>query len=383
MWCALALALSALGACGGDEDAAKDPAADDGAARALAAIEASPCDIAAAWALSDSAIAAILTGEARIDAEVGDCQRLVMSAGPGGEFGPLVGLFPLDATLELPRADYATPLPAAAIYSWGAAGGGYPAAYPALGLGVGAHCLWMRNVGDGAGGWRATIVAGAGCGRGVLPPPDSAFALPVFERTYADTDAADYPRTARWEWDLDSGSQLIGLKCGDAWCAVMAGGGAPPRTQPLEGGMLVAREKVPGWSDAQHLAVFDSAAGRARPGPWGAVVAYPGIAAAAPAWVEGLLAARITVFGTAGRFADRFYLQPEGDSGHDDLILRFPGMQDEAWLQQGPMRRRKARGIRFAPRLAQVVAGAVRWRWAETGESIWISCPSGVCAVAP
>jgi hypothetical protein len=151
----------------------------------------------------------------------------------------------------------------------------------------------------------------------------------------------------------------------------------------LVGGNDVPREQVPGWSDAQHLAVFDSVSGKARPGPWASIVAYPGIAAASPPWAEGLLAARITVYGDAGQLEERFYLQPEARSGHSDVILRFPGLEDEAWLQQGPMRRRMAGRIQFAPTVDHPVVGSIRWRWQERGETIWTYCPSATCAVEP
>jgi hypothetical protein len=370
-----------LARCGGEsEQASPEP---DASAAGLAALQAAPCDQASSPGIADSTVALFLTGQARIDGEVFDCQRLVLSTGPAGVFGPLVGLYPVDATLRFPRSEYVTARPTAAIYSWGAAGGSYADTHPGMAPATGVACLWMRNQSGAATGWQAAISSGAGCGVGSAAPADSAFAYPVFERSYDGASAADYPRTGRWEWDTAGGRQFIGVKCGDAWCAVMERDGTEPRTQNLEGGNAVAREMVPGWSDAQHLAVYDSAAGQARPGPWASVVAYPGLAADAPPWTEGLLAARITVYGEAGPLAERFYLQPEGRSGHDDLILRFPGMQDEAWLQQGPMRRRKASRIQFAPTPDHSMNGAARWRWRESGETIWIYCPGATCGVDP
>lgn len=371
-----------LGGCGGKEQGTAPPQhAASGAA--LATLQASPCDLGTTSVLGDSAVARALTGADRVDSEVTDCQRLVVSTGAAGEFGPLVGLYPVDATAKLARTDFTTARPAVALYSWGAAGGSYAETYPDFAPATGAACLWLRNGDGSAAGWKAALAGGSACGVGAAAPGDSAFSLPVFEHVVPGTSAADYPRTARWEWDRDGTRQLIGVKCGDAWCEIAARGSAAPKAQPLEGGNGVPREQVPGWSDAQFLAVYDSAAGRARPGPWAAIVAYPGIAADAPPWTEGLLSAHIVVYGAAGAFGDRFYLQPERGSGHDELILRFPGMQDEAWLQQGPMRRRKANRIQFAPTVSHGQVGTVRWRWNERGENVWIYCPNGTCAVEP
>lgn len=376
-----ALVAVVLGGCGGEEQAAASDSGDP-AAQALAALQSSPCDEGAS-ALGDSVVASLLVGAARVDPEVGDCQRLAVDGGSSLEFGPLVGLFPVDAGLRLARSEFHAPKPVVAIYSWGAAGGTYAASDGGLATTAGASCVWLANGGDAPGEWRAAMATGAGCGGAAAPPADSSFTLAVFERVFPATGAADYPRSARWEWDLDARRQVIGVKCGDAWCRIAPPGSRDPRTQPLVGGDDAAREKVPGWSDAQFLAVWDSAAGKARPGPWAAIVAYRGIAAESPPWVEGLLAARMTVYGDPGAFADRFYLQPEGASGHDDLILRFPGMQDEAWLQQGPMRRRKAKRIQFMPTPAHVQVGAARWRWGERGETVWTYCPTATCAVEP
>ena len=335
-WLVIAGACMPL-ACGDGGETASEPTGPSITDQGLAAVREHPCDqTLSSMSAANSTIGLVLTGTGRLEQEAYDCQRLVLSTGATGELGPLVGLFPIDATLRLARAAFTTPRTALTIYSWGAAEGTYADAYPDLAITDGGHCVWVRNAEDTDSGWQAAILAGV-CSGVAGPPPDSAFQYPVFERTYPNTNAADYPRTARWEWDLDAGRQFIGVKCGDAWCAVMPRGSGQPRTRPLDGGMLEPREKVPGWSDAQHLAVYDSAAGRARPGPWASVVAYPGIAADAPPWAEGLLSARITLYGSATdpvyrALADRYYLQPGEDSGHDDLILRFPGLQDEAWL---------------------------------------------------
>jgi hypothetical protein len=211
----------------------------------------------------------------------------------------------------------------------------------------------------------------------------------VFERTYAGATAEDYPRTARWEWDLGGPSQLIGVRCGEAWCAVLPAGSSAPRTAPLPEqlrGSSLVRLTIPGWSDAQHLAVFDSAAGRTRPGPWGTILSHPALHDGAPRWADGILAAAIDVrddHAAYDRFAELFYLQPGDGGGRSDVILRFPGISpDEAWYEQGPMRRRQVRGgVQYTPAATAPATGAVRWRWREGDPELWLFCRGGSCAV--
>lgn len=379
----LGLALL-VAACGGGEPA-EEPAAQDGAGAALAALQAAPCDAATIAAIADSVLSPLLTGIGHVENEVMDCQRLVMSTGPNGSYGPLAALFPMDGTLAQPRAAFATPQPAVTTYSWGGdAAKGYADSYPELEITQGAACVWLRNSADAADGWQAAIASGAPCGSATAPA-DAAFNHPVFERTYPDTGPNDYPRTARWEWDLSGARQFIGVKCGDAWCGVMAAGSAAPRTQPLVGGDLAPRESVPGWSDAQHLAIYDSAAARARPGPWGALVAFAGMQKDSISWSEGIFAAHIRVEGATSdpghqRYLDWFFLDPYSGFSAGEFILRFPGQYDEAWYEAGPMRRRQAKRVQYAPTSPHQV-GTVRWRWEETGERIWTFCPSGSCYV--
>ena len=86
----------------------------------MSALEANPCDTGSIAALADSTLAALLTGVGHVENEIYDCQRLVMSVGAVGEFGPLVALFPMDATLGLARSAFASPRPTVTIYSGGA-----------------------------------------------------------------------------------------------------------------------------------------------------------------------------------------------------------------------------------------------------------------------
>ena len=102
-------------------------------------------------------------------------------------------------------------------------------------------------------------------------------------------------------------------------------------------------------------------------------------------WQEGIFAAHIRVEGATSddghqRYADWFYLDPFTGFSAGEFILRFPGQYDEAWYEAGPMRRRQAKRVQYAPTPAHQ-PGTVRWRWEETGERIWTFCPSGSCYV--
>ena len=393
-WPALATVLAAV-ACGGGESA--ETAAEDAARQpALAAIQANPCDLtltdrdaASYMEAPDSMLALVLTGTTDLESEVNDCQRLVMSLGATGAYGPLVGLFPVDATLALGRAEFATAWPAVTIYNWGSAGGTYQDSYPDLGITPGAHCLWLRNATDSETGWQAAIAADVTCTDRAPAPAETDFSYPVFERVYPGAEAADYPRTARWKWDQNGQKQFIGVKCGNAWCGVMAAGASAPRTaaipQPLPD-EDIARFDVPGWSDAQHLPIEDQAAGGVRPGPWGSVVPHPGIRMEDTDWTEGLLAAAIRVEGSArdpgfSSYVERFFLGTESGFARADVLLRFPPLNPaEAWYQQvGEIER--ASDLTYISALSHAASGAVRWRWQEGQAALWIFCRAGSCYV--
>src|SRR5688500_6533132 len=99
--CASFIALVMAAACGGEEP--EPPVEADGSGAAVVALQANPCDAGPAVGIADSAVARFLTGADRLDAEVYDCQRMVLATGTVLEFGPLVGVYPVDATLDLPR----------------------------------------------------------------------------------------------------------------------------------------------------------------------------------------------------------------------------------------------------------------------------------------
>src|SRR5687768_15712985 len=97
----LLVPLAILTGCESEEAAIVEE--DDSASVPLAAIESNPCDATLTTRgltdidldPPDTAIARLLTGTVDLANEAHDCQRLVLSTGASGEFGPLVGLFPV------------------------------------------------------------------------------------------------------------------------------------------------------------------------------------------------------------------------------------------------------------------------------------------------
>ena len=205
--------------------------------------------------------------------EAHDCQRLVIAADAGPEFGPLVGTFSHRRDARS-RADFATARPAVTVYSWGAAGGSYAADYAPLELGAGAHCLWLQNPAGGGRRVGAPRSVPGACGAAATVQSEPDFALAVFERTYPGAAGGAYPRTARWEWETWTPSaSSSACDAGEAWCAVMPAGASAPRTtslpEPLARLRAAAARGVQLVRRAASRRVPTRLPAARAPGPWG------------------------------------------------------------------------------------------------------------------
>ena len=365
-----------------------------GDARAIRDVPYSMCDSVPD---PDSAVAVVLTGSGNYHNEVHDCQRLVLiSAGHDSTFGPLVGLFPLDSAMNLPDvSDFDTPygVAVATIYNWGDFHfNDQP--YEPLAIEDGWQCLWLRRQADQ---WQAAMTYDT------IPCQSIWLEGSIVPTNYGDIDvyattvqpAPHLPPTARWLWDATDKVHYIGIKCGNAWCSVGPEGFTPtalPNSGP-------AYRRVPGWYDAQHLAVpFGSTV---KPGPWAAIYPAPQLwQGAQNGNLAALLAAGITVAeiefampaAAAGPYHGKFHLEAEMNGSGRDISLQgrrtgtAPNFTYDwrAWSSP-PMggSPQEADTIIFIEHRAHASIGAVRYRWYDTDEKAWISCEYGCCTVQP
>lgn len=357
--------------------------------------------------------------------EAHDCQRLILatadsipdtmptrtSTGIRLTYGPLVGLFPLMPAMERDQR-WSAPQPVATVYNWGDWTFA-PQPYTPLDVGDGWHCLWLRHDGRSwQGAIRPTHVP---CADQPVPPLRH-FNLLVTESVYAAgrrTQSDVYPHTVRWAWNAEQRTQYIGVKCGSAWCSV--GVTAPPVPRQLQGDVY---RVVPGWSDEQPLAIVGRVSPVPRPGvhpaPSGPNGLMPGpvgniypdsafwnrshppfrwwnrffsidrdqIVREAFQRTGGLVVARIEVRGSAamrGPYHRKF-----------GMLAPASGAATSAIALQGaaPNFRAEFRGngnhptaVLYVPGAAHSSRGAVRWRWQEADEKVWVSCEDGCCTV--
>lgn len=331
-------------------------------------IRLSPCDSIPPVQLAVLA----LTGGHTFENEIHDCQRLALRTGAGSlAYGPLTGVFPLDAAMALQDdTEFGSgPVVVATIFNWDAraALGEY------LPLNIRGYwsCLWLRR---DSTTWQGAI-------RGTDVPCDSANAPPPGAWVLAVQRAnpgGDLPPTARWGWATDS-THYIGIKCGTAWCSVGQAGFKPVASS-------VGLE--PGWYDEQHIAVEQG--GVLVPGPW--AVIYPSDSLIALRAVTDtarlrvifespLHVATIEVIGAdsaaVSPYGRKFNLEFEGGVGTSDILLQLADA-NRVWFRNKTTTSTVVTP-HYMPAERHAAPGTVRWRWHATDETGWISCKSGCC----
>lgn len=336
--------------------------------------------------------------------EVHDCQRFIRFDGGDALYGSLIGIMPAFETIEQPAAYYAMPRLSARITN---AGGGLELGdrYVDDGyrqLGIGPHgglpayetdfrptgyCLWLHDAGV-EDGWRAAIVpipnpedSITNCGE---PPDTSAWEpLQVTRQTYGSVPDTLYPNTARWQWtspgDL-AGEHYIGIKCGDGWCAI-TGQGVAPQPIPSPDDEPNWRKAIPGWYDAQFLAVGD--AGALLPGPWGEV--HPTSTPSTP-WSAGYATvANFVLTGDTdviGRYESKLGLDQVGSGPTWESLLQIetmgPTLPPLARYQNQAGLSHDSEGVTTAGD-GHGAHHSARWRWHREDETTWVPCPDYGC----
>jgi hypothetical protein len=214
-----------------------------------------------------------------------------------------------------------------------------------------------------------------------------------------------YPNTARWQWSRQDSIQYIGTKCAIGWCTIGPPGFAP---EPIDQGEDDARRAIPGWHDAQFLAVnVETEAGSSLvPGPWATIYPLPLEEAlyafpTSPLWNEFQEVAIIVVepmvneetggMDWVGPYDRKFNL----DLGEYPIMTStirvrlLPGTEtvvaqyrnnaetDAQAAQRAPVEVRRGL-MKHGP------ARSARFRWQAFDDTIWIPCPDwGCCDVDP
>ena len=319
--------------------------------------------------------------------DIHDCQRLVIDN--GRSFGSLIGIFPYGPTLEQ-SPDYSEPRLSAFITNAG--GGG---SYADLGLptfGIRPHddaarvptqyCLWIHEREEQQPRWVAVVTPNETQDLGLRmlgcenrPEDPNIDLLQVTPQTHP---TGLYPPTVRLQWTLPrnrgQGQHMIGIRGREAWLAVTPNGVAPPDIRPGP-----VRERVPGWFDAQFLAVGDS--GNLSPGPWGEVYPLMPPRAELGTTSSGFQpAARMVVYGTnPGPYRDKWdvrrssaWPQPPPTEWHSRVEIdasnakaRYAGGR-EVGLNTGT-------GKNHGPH------GSARFRWHEVDDGVWVPCEDWGC----
>lgn len=337
-------------------------------------------------------VVARLTGGVSFENEAHDCQRLVQEAGT--EFGPLVGLFPIDAAMEPQWAGRGN-VASIANFTPGIA-------HPELNFPEDEFlsCVWLDSL-SVTGRSTAKIYQPSspslGCGNEDAPGGHWQV-LDVQISSYHDPE--QIPRTARWLVSADT-IQYIGSRCGPFWCSVVPVGVSPnePRQWDRD---AVATAVMPGYRDEQFLPRLDSS-GEIRPGPRARIEPSQDLGDIQPS-VQDYFVATVTFFddpsGVVPDFSSKFNLEQSGPVWTSRITLDLAGNQPVAAEFVSSTRMEAGNDPAYQPE-NHGAGGAVRWRapFVQVSEpnwfagvfgavtefdlvmAGWVFCPFGCCSI--
>jgi hypothetical protein len=317
------------------------------------------------------------------------------------------GLDSLDTTLAVLDSSHTgkVALAAAEIYAEGV--------YRLLGIRDVFSCLYIYR--DSI--WRAKMVpvgtAERNCGHPIDPTTLSGTALEVHRDATTRFREQDFPPVARWEWDPGHHWQVIGLKCGRAWCEIGPRGfrTAPPQVMSFAAPPKSRRTRmVKGWYDDQFLATV-TPNGDVRPSSiWGTIYPDSGLdeydtltTFTRGSWVHVADVALQDLSGTTnppnpykarmnldltvpGEGLNSLYLC-RGTKAQCHVNLSRPCDGDGQWwsmvVDATPTDSSPARYMcelrRPHNELGTHVPGTARWRWMASDETTWKRCDNGCC----
>ena len=349
--------------------------------------------------------------------EYHDCQRF---RDGGGRYGPLVAIW---AATELDRHFMSAPttggtdgIPVAEIFNDG------QGAYDDLRLKEGFSCLYLRR-GPGVTDWQAKMVP-----LGQSPGPCreakefdalGGHELYVHPRPVPEgLTAADIPAVARWDFDSVNMRQYIGLRCGGQWCEIgnrsmtssvdytmnPASGNEREREVSAKIGEFpsalpnieLLRQRVvevKGWYDEQRLAL-GSGATLTTTEVWGTAFPAPGLgdvtdADFAAGWVLSAYVHMTAQYNGKVPFAQGVSTVSLckgtvcGVTGLTCATTGPPVDPEQQWWAkiEAPDGTPMFRCINRMLHDGVIPAAAVRWRWTEFDETLWVRCTAGCCTV--
>jgi hypothetical protein len=351
------------------------------------------------WIPRDSVLTAstvvAASGAISMVPEYHDCQRF-LSTGKTA-FGPMIAIF---ASSGLDSAsDPVAPTSPTTVTITGrdkkaaATILDYDGPYDQLHIESGINCLYM---GTENGIWKARIVrvqSDTTCLR-----PSAGVPGGVFLKVQVTAGPKDIPAVARWDWDEEHRQHYIGIRCGTRWCEVFN-----PNLDVLH-----SSASYPGPDQVANKGLYDEQ-----------ILAINGTG---QALVPGGVVGTIFPIGQLDRNVDSDFVKkwkpvamvslaaqlepykhkfnfvpgiaPEGNSN----ISMCKGTRDECAVPQGEVNQCDNSGDPWWARIVSgqttqyrcvvrrthagvPIPGAVRWRWQNTDEDMWVRCPAGCCEI--
>lgn len=343
--------------------------------------------------------------------EFHDCQRFIVQTSAGDRYDSLYAIYASDSlddldsalSLLMPDPGDTAAVAVATVYSYGGD-------YPSLGIESGFNCLYLSKAGTL---WRAWMLPRGpnepDCARrdDEINESGDVTRLHVIRDTMSGATFDDYPPVTRWHWDVGSNRQLIGVKCGRAWCIVSDQPTVTLAPLPTDiefsgaSGSNVAPRPVAairGWYDDQRLAHRGPHGDIVPSDVWGVTVPDPTLYSHrlddyVGAWVR-VASIRVqrdydgAVLKLVGNRSHDIYLCssdcPELPTGVNSPTCITPPGASRFWYK---MTRRTGvfgkqavygcvvrRGTDHGP-----VPGTARWRWLANDETTWTRCSEGCC----
>ncbi len=351
------------------------------------------------WIPRDSVLTAstviAASGAISMVPEYHDCQRFLN--GNKSAFGPMVAIF---ASSGLDSAsDPVVPTSPAAVTITGrdqkaaATILDYDAPYDQLHIENGINCLYM---GTENGNWKARIVRVQN--DTTCLKPSAGVPGGVFLKVQVVAGPKDIPAVARWDWSEDNKQHYIGIRCGTRWCEVFNPNIDAVHSPSYAGADQVANK---GLYDEQNLAVTAAAGPDLIPGGVvGTIFPIGRLEQNTEADFQGRWkeVAMVSLASQLEPYKHKFNfvpgIAPEANSrismckGTAEAcgvppanVNKCDNTLDPWWAKIVSGATTQYRCVVRRTHSGVPIPGAVRWRWQNTDEDMWVRCPAGCCEI--